>query len=249
VFFSPSSDAFQFLPEVQEVTFDTMSALLEAGVEVSFLTKGFITERFMNLFVRTPRLVFAQIGITSLDRRLWKIFEPRTCPPQNRIKTMARLEDTGVRTTARLDPLIPGVTDTEENMVPLLQALRDAGISEAAASYLFLRPQFAYKMFHRIHRVGLALPQADGWRYQRLIDGCGGGRMLGIDDRRRRFARIQVWGDKVGIHVTPCHCKNPELGSVGCGIAGPQSWDSRAPTSQGLLDFSARRRSESSDEL
>ncbi len=261
VFFSPSSDAFQFLPEVQEVSFDTMSVSLEAGVEVSFLTKGFITERFMNLFARTPRLVFAQIGITSLDRRLWKVFEPRTCPPQDRIKTMARLADIGVRTTARLDPLIPDLSDTEDNMVPLLEALRDAGISEAAASYLFLRPQFAHKMFHRIHRVecgtgfqpvthrleaGATL--AGGWRYQRMINGCGGGRVLGIDDRRRRFARIQVWGEDAGIRVTPCHCKNPELGSVGCGIAGLQSSTTPAPSSQGLLDFSARQRSESSGE-
>jgi len=40
VYFSPSSDAFQPLQAVQAVTYETMSMLLHAGVEVAFLTKG-----------------------------------------------------------------------------------------------------------------------------------------------------------------------------------------------------------------
>lgn len=84
VYFSPSSDAFQYLPEVQEVAAATMTVLLNAGVEVSFLTKGFISERFLRLFASAPQLVFAQIGITTLDAGLWKRVEPRTAPPQAR---------------------------------------------------------------------------------------------------------------------------------------------------------------------
>lgn len=37
-YFSPSRDAFQPLPEIQAITYGTMATLLEAGVEVAFLT-------------------------------------------------------------------------------------------------------------------------------------------------------------------------------------------------------------------
>ena len=68
VYFSPSSDAFQYLPEVQEVAAATMTVLLNAGVEVSFLTKGFISERFLRLFASAPQLVFSCAGSSWVGR-------------------------------------------------------------------------------------------------------------------------------------------------------------------------------------
>jgi DNA repair photolyase len=59
VYFSPSSDAFQPLPEVRQVTHETMAYLLAAGVEIAFLTKGIVGEPFLALFAKSPSLVFA----------------------------------------------------------------------------------------------------------------------------------------------------------------------------------------------
>jgi len=75
-YFSPSSDAFQYLPQVQDVSFRTMTVLLSADVGVSFLTKGFVTERFLDLFADRSALVFAQIGLATLDLSLIHISEP-----------------------------------------------------------------------------------------------------------------------------------------------------------------------------
>jgi DNA repair photolyase len=122
VYFSPSSDAFQYLPRVQDVSLQTMRVLLDAGVEIAFLTKGFVTKRFLALFEDAPTMVFAQIGITTLDRQLWRGFEPRTAPPDLRIRYAQQLNAIGVRTTMRLDPLIPDLTDTEANLGPLFEA-------------------------------------------------------------------------------------------------------------------------------
>jgi DNA repair photolyase len=47
VYFSPSSDAFQYPPQIQDVSLRTMRVLLEAGVEVAFLTKGFVRRPFL----------------------------------------------------------------------------------------------------------------------------------------------------------------------------------------------------------
>ena len=222
VYFSPSSDAFQYLPQVQDVSLRTMSVLLQAGIKIAFLTKGFIKRPFLDLFAGHVERVFAQIGITTLDRGLSRRFEPRTAPPNMRLAAIETLVRLGVRTTVRLDPLIPGLTDPDDNLRPLLQALSQAGIRDAAASYLFLRPQFASRIESQItpevpRDAGLAR-----WTYQRFGDGSGGGRMLPVSDRVLSFARLQALGESVGIRIHPCRCKNPELSAEPCGITGPQ---------------------------
>jgi DNA repair photolyase len=221
VYFSPSSDAFQYLPQVQEVSLRTMAVLLDAGIEIAFLTKGLITRPFLELFADHVERVFAQIGITTLDRGLWRRFEPRTAPPHMRVAAIEALVRLGVHTTARLDPLIPGITDSEDNLLPLLRVLSQAGIREAAASYLFLRPRFARRIQALISADAAAKTGQPPWLYQEFADGSGGGTMLPADERAKRLARLETLGHSVGIRIRACRCKNPEFAAETCGITGP----------------------------
>ncbi len=241
VYFSPSSDAFQYLPEVQEVAAATMAVLLDAGVEVSFLTKGFISERFLRLFACAPQLVFAQIGITTLDTDFWKCVEPRTAPPHKRIEYMRALLDLGVATTARLDPLFPDVSDAAASLTPLRKSLRDAGVRHAAASYLFLRPNCSKTVIGQPDTFPLSPDARTPWQYQRFENGGGGGRMIACEDRSRRFAHLAVLGQDFGISITPCRCKNPTLASTVCGIAGPSTPQIPNVEPQRVFGFAASR--------
>lgn len=221
VYFSPSSDAFQYLPRVQAVSLRTMTVLLEAGVEVAFLTKGFVTPPFLRLFGRFPGKVFAQIGITTLDSALSRQFEPRTAPPGMRLDFIRRLRNAGVETTARLDPLIPDVTDTWHNLSPLLERLAAAGIREAAVSYLFLRPPIASRVPAQLAGLRSTTVSPASWSNQPFADGRSGGRMINSAEREHRFEKVRQLGRRVGIHIKVCRCKNPEFAEVGCRIAGP----------------------------
>ena len=237
VYFSPSSDAFQDLPQVQDVSIRTMAVLLEAGVEIAFLTKGLVDGRFLELFATAPHMVFAQIGITTLDQRLWREFEPRAASPDVRVRYAESLVAIGVHTTARLDPLIPDLTDTEANLIPLFEALASASVRQAAASYLFLRPAFAARVTEQLRALCPSAAPA-GWTYQRFDGGCAGGHMIGLDERRQRFARLDALARSAGIRLRTCHCKNPELGADGCEIAGPRD-TIPSPPNQRTFGFSA----------
>ena len=239
VYFSPSSDAFQDVPEVQELTYRTMSLLLDAGVEVSFLTKGFVTERFFELFKKTPAAVFAQVGITTLDPSLSTTIEPGAASPTQRLETMRRLGDIDVHTTARLDPLIPGVTDARSNIEPLLASLRQAGVRFAAASYVFVRPRLALAIHDLLSDVSGARVNTKRWTRQEFLGGCGGGQMLDAGERAHRFADLKAWGEQAGVCVTSCRCKNPEFAGQGCAIAGSDSHKAPRSDDQQLLEFGA----------
>lgn len=237
VYFSPSSDAFQYIPEVQEVSFQAMSVLLEHGVEVSFLTKGFVTDRFLALFSAHREAVFAQIGISTLDKSVWRCFEPRTAPPTQRLQTIRRLREIGIATTARLDPLIPDLTDTEARLSQVLDGLRDVGITSAAASFLFTRPAFAKSLSDQISAWRLPTANSVEWEYQEFRGGNGGGRMIGPAERRRRFERLAALAKRFRIAIRPCRCKNPEFGAGDCHIAGPAEQPDSEGVIQPLLQF------------
>jgi len=214
-----------------------MTLLLSAGVGVSFLTKGFVTERFLDMFADHSALVFAQIGLTTLDRRLWRLCEPRTAPPEMRVATVQSLIQLGVHTSVRLDPLIPDVTDTPERLLPLLGALSRAGVREAAASYIFLRRGLGEDAIGRIRAAGATPYDTQSWPYQAFDGGRNGGRMIDRDERARRFARLEALGAGVGLRIHPCRCKNPELADRECGIAGPAMSSESSTPSQGVFAF------------
>lgn len=222
VYFSPSSDAFQPVPEALEVTYQTMSALLESGVQVAFLTKGAISERFLALFSKSPTIVFAQIGITTLDERLWQVFESGAASPSQRLRTIESLTQINVATKARLDPLIPDLTDTQESLAPLLTELKQRRIPSIAASYLFLRPAFTQRLSEHLRLVAGSTYSINGWSWRQLADGLGRARTIGPNDRRKRFGQLGALAASHGIEVHICTCKNPDLAaSPGCQIAGP----------------------------
>jgi DNA repair photolyase len=224
------------LSEVQDVTYQTMSVLLQAGIEVSFLTKGFVTHRFLQLFADQPQLVFAQIGITTLDDRLRQTFEPYTASPLERLKCIESLRSIGVATTARLDPLIPDVSDTEDNLRPLFESLQEMGITGAAVSYLFVRPAFQRTLMIQLEGT-TACQSSASWRYQPFAKGCGGGKTLELGERKSRFDRVVALGNEFGIQVSPCRCKNPEIGVSGCRITGPLPINDPKPATQTQLEF------------
>jgi len=222
VYFSPSSDAFQPIPEVLDVTYRTMSILLESGVALAFLTKGTVGKRFLALFSRRPAAVFAQIGITSSDEGYQKSFEPGASSPAQRLQTIENLMQIGVATQARLDPLIPDVTDTRENLEPLLAELHQRGIRSLAASYLFLRPTFARRFASLLRPQASSVHARTHWSWRRLGEGLGPAWTIDPEERRRRFDRLRMLAASYGIKVHTCACKNPDLAdSSECQIAGP----------------------------
>jgi DNA repair photolyase len=222
VYFSPSSDPFQPVPEIQQAAYETMAALLSAGVEIAFLTKGVIAERFFSLFAVSPAKVFAQIGITTLDERLCDALEPRAATPSQRLQNIAALIHIGVTPHARLDPLIPGVTDTDQQLRPLLAALSSRGIRKIAASYLFLRPAFSQMLCTRLRQLAGSSFSETTWTWHAHAEGVGGGRTPSAEHRQMAFTRLRMLATEFGIDVHICACKTPDLaGAVACQIAGP----------------------------
>ena len=140
VYFSPSSDIFQPIPEVLELSHSVLELLLSRDIGIAFVTKGQIPDKTLGLLLNHANKVRAQIGIITHDDNVRRIFEPNAASIDTRLIQMAQMVAGGIAVEARIIPIIPGITDTLDSIDCLYSAISMAGVKNVAISALFLRP-------------------------------------------------------------------------------------------------------------
>lgn len=214
VFFSPICDVLQPIPQVLRLTYELMRILLEHGVGVNLLTKGRIPQKFLSLFRQHKERVHVQIGITTLKRDIQRRMEPYTATPQERLRNVEMLRAIGIVPEIKLDPLIPGVTDTEDNLTDLFRALREFKVNSASINYLFLRPQIKKNLCKALEKTPLLSKILDHYQNGAPLNLLAEkSSILALDVLYRRHAYRQVsgWARDFGIHAYVCGCKNPDI--------------------------------------
>jgi hypothetical protein len=203
-----------------------MAVILDAGVGVEFVTKGAIPDRFLDLFSRHRGRVSAQVGLTTLDEALRAALEPGAAPVAERLLNISRLKEAGASVSVRADPLIHGVTDGDGDVAALMAACRERGVTELAASYLFLRPAVTASLKRRVADRALVdrilAPYAQGFRFA-LRGGAGGGLALPETFRRAGFERMKQLAAGHGLQVHICGCKNPDVATGRCHLVRDRS--------------------------
>ena len=220
VYFSPSSDLFQPVPEVLDLAFDVIQFLFDRGIGVAFLTKGAIPERHMALLRAHPRLVRAQIGLTTLDADVLRTFEPNAAPPQTRLEQARGLGEARIPTEVRLDPILPGITDSVESLYRLCREIAASGVRRIALGVLFLRPAVLYSLKRHLGNSHSLLSHFD--QVIRLSIHAERSAVMALPSEKRRliYARVREIAQQWGLDVAVCGCKNPDLGAHSCNIAG-----------------------------
>jgi DNA repair photolyase len=223
VYFSPSSDLFQPVPEVLELGYQVLEFLLSQEVGVAFLSKGHIPGKTMKLFFNNADKVRAQIGITTLDEGIQRMFEPNTASPGERIEQMAKLVAGGIATEARLDPILPGLTDTPDVLRHLFSALAKVGVKRVAVSTLFLRNSVLESLKRNVRNTELLQALLDFYRdAKRMAIHAERSYVIALPSvvRNGIYTRIGRIAEEHGIGLVICACKNPDLAHGTCNIGG-----------------------------
>lgn len=129
-----------------EARFEVTRRLLEAarevpGVRLSITTKATLVARDADLLASIARdsELSVNFSVTTADPALARRLEPRAPRPDLRLGAMASLAREGIETRLFLMPVLPLLTDGEDNLRALLGAARAAGASAAESNVLFLR--------------------------------------------------------------------------------------------------------------
>ena len=218
VILNTSSDCFQTHPDILDVTFEAIQVLLSHGIGISFLTKGLIPHRFLQLFKPLHEKILAQIGLVCLSERYWKAYEPGTPSPEKRLENIQRLKGVGIVPEVRIDPIIPFVTDTDSEMKSLFRRLNELDIKRVTLSYLHLRPaiheQLAKELSPLHRRLIESCFSTQEWK---TVGSSSKSKLLLQSLRERGYHRIKGIAEEFGITASICQCKNPDLPGDLCG--------------------------------
>jgi len=149
-----------------EEEFGSTRAVLEAmarqeGLSVSITTKANRVVRDIELLRRVAEksAISVNLSITTLHQRLARRLEPRAPRPDLRLAAVTKLREAGLAAGVFVMPVLPGITDREQDLDALARAARDAGAQWLCASVLFLMPSslevflpFLEKEFPRLAR-------------------------------------------------------------------------------------------------
>jgi DNA repair photolyase len=136
-----NTDPYQHAEGKYHLTRGIIEVLGEARNPFSILTKSTLILRDKAALVdaasRTDVSVSFSIG--TLDRDVWKLTEPGTPPPDKRVEALRRLTDAGISCGVLVAPMLPGLSDGDDQIAEVVEACARAGATSIHGVGLHLR--------------------------------------------------------------------------------------------------------------
>ena len=200
---------------------------VDAGVHLRLVTRqapglDASSQEWAELLARAGRGAGATlcVRLMSTDPELAMIYEPAAPPPQRRLEAASRLGAQGVKIEARVEPLLPWLSDTALKLEPLAEALAAAGVRHVEANYLRVQGDD--------RRALAAIPAA----HRALLRGClraghqgeAGERLLPAEHRVQGYRRLERLLAARGLGFGICLESNPDLPMAkACGEGAAQT--------------------------
>ena len=137
-----ATDPYQPIEGKYRLTRQCLQAFVDWRSPVNLVTKGTMAIRDTDVMVELEKRAGCTVcfSISTLDDDLWRKLEPGTPPPSKRLAAMERLVAAGVNAGVALAPIIPGITDDQDNLETVTKAAAEHGAKFLWGSTLRLKP-------------------------------------------------------------------------------------------------------------
>ena len=137
-----ATDPYQPCEGRYKLTRACLEAFADAANPFSIITRGPMILRDLDVLTRAARAAELSItfSIPTLDEEVWRKTEPSTAHPRQRLRAVKELVDAGLRVGVGMAPVLPGISDREDQLAEVVRAAREAGATGVWTNVLFLRP-------------------------------------------------------------------------------------------------------------
>ncbi|MEK8126486.1 radical SAM protein [Paenibacillus filicis] len=132
-----ATDPYQQIEGRERITRQCLEVLAAYRIPVSITTRSPLILRDVDLLHSLPDCS-VNISMNTLDQTVWRSFEPMSPAPSMRLRALAGLREQGIEAGVFIAPLLPYLTDSEEQLLPLIQAIKQADASFVMGSVLRL---------------------------------------------------------------------------------------------------------------
>ena len=137
-----ATDPYQPAEGKYQLTRRCIEALAAARNPFGIITRGPMIVRDIDLLaVAASRAhVAVHFSVPTLDEDVWRVTEPGTPPPRQRLRALRMLIDAGIDAGVGMAPILPGISDRPEQLEAVVRAAREAGATRIWAHLLYLKP-------------------------------------------------------------------------------------------------------------
>jgi DNA repair photolyase len=137
-----ATDPYQPAEGRYRLTRACIEAFGDAASPFSIITRGPLIVRDVDVLAEAARRarVSVTFSVPTLDEEIWRLTEPGTAPPRQRLRALARLVEAGVDAGVGMAPILPGLSDRPELLAEVVREARAAGATGIWANLLYLRP-------------------------------------------------------------------------------------------------------------
>ena len=132
-----NTDPYQPIERSHRVMRSVLEVLERTNHPVGIVTKSALVTRDIDILSRMAKKGLAKVAlsVTTLDRKLARLMEPRAATPDKRLEAIRQLSDAGIPTAVMVAPIIPAINDPE--IEAILKRAHAMGAREAG--YVMLR--------------------------------------------------------------------------------------------------------------
>ena len=152
---SSATDAYQPAELKFELTRKCVKVLQRYGIPYYMFTKSTLISRDMELHKQYKDNCFLVWSITTCSESIRRIIEPGTPPAFAMFEVIKKFSDSGIRCAINIDPIIPLVTDSPNDIETILDNGLKAGVQYVFGSTLRLRADIWERMKIIFELVGI----------------------------------------------------------------------------------------------
>jgi DNA repair photolyase len=149
-----ATDPYQPAEGRWRLTRGAITAFGDAATPIGIITRGPLIVRDIDVLTEAARRadVSVTFSVPTLDPDIWRLTEPGTAPPRQRLRALRTLVDAGIKASVGMAPILPGISDRPELLDEVVRAARDAGATGVWANVLYLKPGTREHFLSRLAR-------------------------------------------------------------------------------------------------
>ncbi len=123
-------DPYQPIEQERKIMRQCLEIIDRYSFGAGTITKSDLVLRDLDLYssIHEKSKAVIQISMTCIDDDLSSVLEPHVCNTNRRYEVLKEFQKAGIPTVVWLCPVLPFLTDTEENICGILERCADAGV-------------------------------------------------------------------------------------------------------------------------
>jgi DNA repair photolyase len=136
-----ATDPYQPIEGHYRLTRRAIEALARGRTPMGLVTKGPMVVRDRDVLLDLTRVASCTVymSVPTVDLEAWRILEPGTAHPLQRLRAIRELVDAGINAGVLMAPIVPGFSSSREKLERTMKAIADHGARFVGCNVMYLQ--------------------------------------------------------------------------------------------------------------